>query len=260
MLDASHIHLFRQKQQVLQDVSLSVAPGRLVMIIGPNGAGKSTLLHALAGSLPLQSGQVTLDGLRLDEWSSGVLARRRAVLTQQVQLPFAFSVRQVVALGLSPWSLSLQQQTWITGHILAMLELDDLAGMSYPQLSGGQQQRVQIARVLAQIMADGAVSLSGRYVLLDEPLAALDLHHQQVLLRVLAALKQRGLGIVCVIHDINLACLYADHLLVLQHGRTVVSGPPQVLARSDVMTTTYAMDSIQLSHPESGCPQWLLQR
>lgn len=260
MLNASHIHLMRQNQLILKDVSLSVDSGMQVMIIGPNGAGKSTLLHALAGALPLQSGLVTLDDQGLALWPSRVLAQRRAVLTQQVQLPFAFSVRQIVALGLSPWTLPLRQQVLITGHILALLELSDLAETRYPQLSGGQQQRVQIARVLAQIMADGAASLSGRYLLLDEPLAALDLHHQQVLLRVLADLKQRGLGIVCVIHDLNLACLYADHVLVLHHGQMVYSGGPQALLQMPVVTETYSMDSISLLHPEAGCPQWLLQR
>jgi iron complex transport system ATP-binding protein len=260
MLAVSHIHLNRQNRPILLDMSLTVQPGQMVMIIGPNGAGKSTLLHVLAGALTASAGLVTLDSQPIIHWSPAVLAQRRAVLTQQVQLAFALSVRQVVQLGLSPWTLSRSQQQTVTEQVLSLTGLSDLAQCSYPQLSGGQQQRVHIARVLLQIMADGASSLQGRYLLLDEPLAALDVHHQQVMLRVLTGLKQRGLGIACVIHDLNLASLYADHLLVLQHGRTVFSGPPQALAQSDVMTATYAMDSIQLSHPESGCPQWLLQR
>lgn len=260
MLAVSHIHLNRQNRPILQDISLTVPSGQMVMIVGPNGAGKSTLLHVLAGAEAVQAGQVTLDSRPITHWSPAVLAQRRAVLTQQVQLAFALSVRQVVELGLSPWMLSRTQQQTITEQVLALTGLSDLAAYSYPQLSGGQQQRVHIARVLLQMIADGASSLDGRYLLLDEPLAALDVHHQQVMLRVLTRLKQRGLGIVCVIHDLNLASLYADHMLVLQHGQTMYAGPPQALAQAHVVTTTYAMDCIQLSHPESGCPQWLLRR
>ncbi|MDH2435947.1 heme ABC transporter ATP-binding protein [Pokkaliibacter sp. MBI-7] len=255
MLSADDLGVTRPGKVLLADISMALHPGELLMVLGPNGAGKSTLLKCLSGALQPDVGQVALDGVMLPEWPLQELARKRAVLTQQVHIPFALQVQEVVQLGLTPWQLSARQRQQLTEAALADVGLGDMHRRNYLQLSGGEQQRVQVARMLVQLRADGG-SLQGRYLLLDEPLAALDLLHQQKVLRLLQRLRDQGLGILCVIHDVNLAALYGDRLLLLQQGRMRYMGSAHGLLEGSHIETTYGADLIALRHPEAGVPQW----
>lgn len=259
MLEAKGVTVSQQGQTLLHEVDARLAPGELLMVLGPNGAGKSTLLKTLAGERIPEHGQVQLDGQTLSAWPFLALARRRAVLTQQVQIPFALSVSEVVELGLTPWQLRASRARQLVHDQLAQVGLTALQARSYLQLSGGEQQRVQLARVLVQLQADED-DLHGRYLLLDEPLAALDLQHQQAVLRLLRGLSARGLGILCVIHDVNLAALYGDRLLLLQRGRVRFDGNATQLRTSRQVESTYDADLIPLCHPETAIPQWQFRR
>jgi iron complex transport system ATP-binding protein len=190
-------------------------------ILGPNGAGKSTLLRVLAGELAPDSGQVTFHGRTLARWHRTALARRRAVLPQSAQLGYPLTAAQVVALGRlphggppDPWCAVAMTRAGV-GH---------LAARRWHSLSGGEQQRVALARVLAQL--DDA---PGGCLLLDEPTASLDLRHQAEVLRVARQEAAQGRIVIAVLHDMNQAIRACDRILVLDHGRTVADGPPDVL-------------------------------
>lgn len=259
MLRAQGISLRRGNSMLLRQLDVSLQTGELLMVLGPNGAGKSTLLRTLAGELQPDQGEVSLDGRPLSAWSLAALARRRAVMTQQVQIPFPLRVRDVVELGLMDWRLSARSCDALVRTQLERVGLDVDIQRNYLQLSGGEQQRVQLARALAQLSAGGA-QVDGTFLLLDEPLAALDLTHQQRTLRLLRALAEEGVGVLCVIHDINLACLYGDRLLLLDRGQKAFDGPPEELPEGQLVERVYAAELIQLAHPQTALPQWQFKR
>ena len=194
--------------------------GQLVALLGPNGSGKSTLLGALAGILPA-GGTVVLGGEVLTDLSWPELARRRAMLPQRQPQLFHIPVFQVLSLGLDQ-DVAPAKQSEVIAALCQALELEALLARDFSRLSGGEQQRVLIARTLLQVWP--SLNPTGKVLLLDEPLAGLDLHHQLALLRLLKKLAGQGLLVVLAIHDINLAIDWADRILCLQGGTVVREG------------------------------------
>lgn len=219
-----------QGRWLLQGVTGQVVAGQLTAVVGPNGAGKSTLLHLCSGGLVPTAGQVSLDGRALPRWPVHELARRRAVLAQDTPLAFHARVDEVVALGRYPHR---RQPSYREPHIvpeaLAQAGVAHLAGQLLHTLSGGERARVHFARVLTQVWE--AVDGGSRWLLLDEPTAALDLRHQTELLqRARDWACHQGVGVVAVLHDLNLALRFADQVWVMHEGRCVAQGDPtQVL-------------------------------
>jgi vitamin B12 transport system ATP-binding protein len=199
--------------------------GQLVALLGPNGSGKSTLLGALAGILPAE-GSVLLGGDVLTDLSWPELAKRRAMLPQRQPQLFHIPVFQVLSLGLDQGVAPARQNEAIRA-LCEALELEALLPRDFSRLSGGEQQRVLIARTLLQLWP--SLNPTGRVLLLDEPLAGLDLHHQLALLRLLKTLAREGLLVVLAIHDINLTIDWADRILCLQQGRVVSEGGVDVI-------------------------------
>jgi vitamin B12 transport system ATP-binding protein len=199
--------------------------GQLVALLGPNGSGKSTLLGALAGILPAE-GNVLLGGDVLTDLSWPELAKRRAMLPQRQPQLFHIPVFQVLSLGLDQGVAPARQNEAIKA-LCEALELESLLARDFSRLSGGEQQRVLIARTLLQLWP--SLNPTGRVLLLDEPLAGLDLHHQLALLRLLKTLARQGLLVVLAIHDINLAIDWADRILCLQQGRVVSEGGAELI-------------------------------
>lgn len=244
------------ERRLITDVSLSIASGEMVAIIGPNGAGKSTLLRLLTGYLAADCGECRLQGKPLEQWQPQQLAKVRAVMRQHSELAFPFTVEEVVAMGRSPHSgrdakRAIQQ-------VMEQTDCASLAQRDYRQLSGGEQQRVQLARVLVQLwQPQPALS----WLFLDEPTSALDLYHQQHTLRLLRSLtRQQPLAVCCVLHDLNLAALYADRILLLHQGRLVASGTPQQVLQTDILTRWYQADLGVTAHPETALPQVFLRQ
>ncbi|MGL5776027.1 MAG: ATP-binding cassette domain-containing protein, partial [Aeromonas veronii] len=194
--------------------------GQLVALLGPNGSGQSTLLGALAGILPAE-GTVLLGGEVLTDLSWPELAKRRAMLPQRQPQLFHIPVFQVLSLGLDETVAPARQNEAINA-LCEALELAALLARDFSRLSGGEQQRVLIARTLLQVWP--SLNPTGKVLLLDEPLAGLDLHHQLALLRLLKTLAGQGLLVVLAIHDINLAIDWADRILCLQGGSVVREG------------------------------------
>lgn len=251
---AHHLTYRVAGRTVIGDLSLSLAPGELVALIGPNGAGKSTLLRLLTGYLKPEAGHCELTDKRLEHWSAQALSRSRAVMRQQTQLGFDWPVEAVVGMGRAPWSTDPEQA--IITQVMQLTGCLPLAGRRYASLSGGEQQRVQLARALAQLWNQGAPR---GWLFLDEPTSALDLYHQQHLLRLLKTLTGQGQLHVCVVlHDLNLAALWADRILLLHNGDIVAHGPPHCVLQAETLSRWYGAEVHVGTHPASATPQVFL--
>lgn len=234
-------------KRILSGVDLQVESGSVVALVGPNGAGKSTLLSVITGDLDPDSGSITIDGEPLDGWSPHELALRRAVLPQQAIVSFPFTVMDVVRMGRAPWAHTAAEDLddEIIAAALAQTDVTHLANRRFPSLSGGERARVALARVLVQ---------STQLVLLDEPTAALDVHHQELVLQVARDRAVAGDGVVTVLHDLGLAAAHADRVAVLSGGRIVADGPPAEVMTSDLLSEVYHHDIEVMEHPRTGAP------
>lgn len=219
-------HVTVAGRTLLNSVSATLQSGRFVAILGPNGAGKSTLLSLLSGQRKPTSGQVLLDELPLSSLAPGELALRRAVMPQESAVAFDFTVREVAELGRYPHRQRPDHdEARIVSRALEATDVAALAERIFNTLSGGEKARVQLSRALAQIWSartDGAA----RWVLLDEPTAALDLAHQHQALRLLRdRAHEEDIGVAAVLHDLNLALRYADDALLVANGEAACFGP-----------------------------------
>ncbi|MBW9425503.1 heme ABC transporter ATP-binding protein [Enterobacter kobei] len=242
------------QRTLIDDVSLTLSQGELVALIGPNGAGKSTLLRLLTGYLTPASGRCSLAGTPLADWPTETLARYRAVMRQNTQPGFDWPVEAVVGMGRAPWTRSPEAS--VVEEVMAITGCLPLAGRRYWALSGGEQQRIQLARALAQLWCDGAPR---GWLFLDEPTSALDLFHQQHLLRLMKTLTRRGHLHVCVVlHDLNLAALWADRILLLHNGRLVSRGTPEDDLQAGTLARWYGAQVLVGNHPAHAVPQVFL--
>jgi len=256
ILAAEGVHYAIHQKPLIRDVSLRLVPGEMVALIGPNGAGKSTLLRLLTGFLSPTEGQCLLDGQALSTWPAQTLSRRRAVMRQQTQLGFDWPVEAVIAMGRAPWEAD--PDSALVRELMALTGCMSLAGRSWQQLSGGEQQRVQLARTLAQLWQDDQPQ---GYLFLDEPTSALDLYHQQHLLRLLQKLtREAPLNVCMVLHDLNLAALWADRLLLLHQGQLVCEGSPDSVLHAPTIQRWYGAQVQVGQHPSSPAPQVFLTR
>jgi len=229
---------------VVDDVSLTIPAAGLTAIIGPNGAGKSTLLSIMARLLAMDAGTVTVDGLDITRTPGDVLAQRLAILRQDNSLSSRLTVHDLVSFGRYPYSkgrLTLEDKTRID-RALRYLQLEPLAGRFLDELSGGQRQRAFVAMVLCQ---------DTDYVLLDEPLNNLDMKHASGMMRILhRATRDLHKTVVLVLHDVNFAAWYADHIIAMQAGKVWASGTADEIIRTDMLRQIYAMDSIRIHQVE----------
>ncbi|MEX2617245.1 MAG: heme ABC transporter ATP-binding protein [Alphaproteobacteria bacterium] len=259
MLAANGIGVLLGGKRVLEDVSLRVDSGEVLAVLGPNGAGKTTLMNVLTGALKPDSGSVTLSGTPLSSWSRRDLARRRAVLPQHSDLSFPFPVLEVVLMGRGPHARHSSRQRDLAVARAALRECgtDHLERRIYTTLSGGERQRVHLARALAQIWAgDGAAGqcCPDRYLLLDEPTSSLDLAHQHAALDTARRLAADGAGVVAILHDLNLAAMYADRICMLRSGQVHACGTPQAVIHPDSIAAVYGVTASVITHPTRNCP------
>ncbi|RAY17172.1 heme ABC transporter ATP-binding protein [Actinomadura craniellae] len=241
------------EKAVLSSVDLEVRHGEMLALVGPNGAGKSTLLAALAGDTALTGGRVTLQGHPLGSWTTREAAMRRAMLPQQHVLAFPFTVVDVVRMGRTPWTGTVHQEDDDPAVRQAMRDatVTSFADRPFTSLSGGEQARTALARVLAQ---------RATTLLLDEPTAALDIRHQELVFSALAAEAGRGTAVVAVVHDLGLAAAYADRVGVLSQGRLVACGPPRDVLTAPLLSDVYRYRVEVLPHPRTDHPLVLPER
>lgn len=235
---------------VLHEVSFQVESGEVVALVGPNGAGKSTLIRAVSGVIPIQHGDVHIDGRLLSRLSSMERARYLAVVPQARSLPPAFTVYESVLLGRTP------HMGWLgrTGprdhervqYALEHTQMLELAERYVGELSGGEQQRVLLARALAQ---DTPV------LLLDEPTTHLDLQHRESLVQLIGELAvSKQLAVLMVLHDLNLAGAHADRVVLLVNGQVQAAGKPAEVLTEPILSRVYEMSVRVIPHPDDGSP------
>ena len=238
-------------REVLREVSLELRPGEMTALLGRNGAGKSTLLRLLSGALTPTRGTVTLQGRPLATLPRKEVARRLAVVPQELHVPFAFSVREVVSLGRTAHVPFLQGESArdrrAVEEAIALLELAELAERPYNTLSGGERQRAVMAMAVAQ---------QPSVLLLDEPTVHLDLAHQLEVLKLVRRLHaEGGLTVLAAVHDLNLAALLFDRLLLLDVGRIVADGPPAEVLTAETIHAVFGAAVHVFPHPTTGAPQ-----
>jgi len=227
---------------LLHPTSFQIGAGRMLAIVGANGAGKSTLLRLLYRFLRPTSGCIRLDGKDIWAMNARVAARSIAAVLQEQQNDFSLTVREIIALGRTPYQGGFGQNsradTNIIDRVIDQLNLDVLAGRMFGTLSGGERQRAMIARALVQ---------EPQVLILDEPTNHLDIRHQLEVLKLI-----RGLGptIVTSLHDLNMAAEYAETLLVLSRGHTVACGPPEEVLTAPLIAQAFGVQAqIQSLHP-----------
>jgi iron complex transport system ATP-binding protein len=235
---------------VLQDLSLSVQEGEVLAVLGPNGAGKSTLIRAISGVHPLASGRVLLDGNDLTRLSSMQRARYMAVVPQARELPGGYTVFQTVLMGRTPYLSWLghhnQHDLERVNSALEKTHTMELAQRKVGELSGGEQQRVLLARALAQ---DAPI------LLLDEPTTHLDLQHQSTLLNLVRQLcLESRFSVLMVLHDLNLASLYADRVALVSEGSLAAVGTPAEVLVADILLQVFKVPVHIIPHPDYGSP------
>ncbi|MEY9972874.1 iron complex transport system ATP-binding protein [Lysinibacillus sp. RC46] len=236
MIQVKEISKFFGKKPVIQDVSVDVAPGKITSFIGPNGAGKSTLLSMVSRLLNADTGEVLLDKSDVRRWKSDDFAKRVSILKQSNYMNVRLTIRELVSFGRFPYSkgnLKPEDELKIDEAIQYM-NLEDLQHNYLDELSGGQRQRAFIAMVIAQ---------DTDYILLDEPLNNLDMKHSVQIMKILRKLvDELGKTVVIVLHDINFASVYSDHIVALKNGRVVKDGPTNDIINSDALKEIYDMD------------------
>jgi iron complex transport system ATP-binding protein len=222
----------------------------MVALIGPNGAGKSTLLRLAAGVLRPTAGKVLLDDVDLRTLKPREIAKRIAVVPQEGPVPPGMLVQEMVGLGRTPYA------RWLSGQMAAdrraiewamqVAEVTTLADRFVDELSGGERQRVILARALAQ---------QPRLLLLDEPTANLDLHHQVAMLELLRGLtRDQDLGVLAALHDLQLAALYCDRVALLRGGAIVSQGPPEAVLTEPLLLHAFGQRVVLSTHPTHGVP------
>lgn len=242
-------------QSVLEDVNFSVKRGECLGIIGPNGSGKSTLLKLLSGVESSNSGRVEVDGKKIEKYSRKELAKWLAVLQQESIPPIGFTVREVIEMGRFPFQNWMGEEKTeiepLIDSILEKMDLTDLSDRHLENLSGGERQRVALGKTMAQ---------QPKLLMLDEPTTFLDIGHQvQLMDRIREWQKDDELTIIAVLHDLNIAALYCDRLLLLHKGGVVAIGKPERILRTDLIEQVYGTAPVVIEHPVYGIPQIILQ-
>lgn len=249
-LEAAGLTLGYDQKIIAHELNVRIPDRRFTVIIGPNACGKSTLLRALCRLLKPRGGQVLLDGQDIHQMATRALARQLGLLPQHAIVPEGISVMDLVARGRYPHQTLLQQWSEADRQAVAMAmqatNVSDLAQRSVDALSGGQRQRVWVAMVLAQ---------QTPLLLLDEPTTWLDIAHQIELLDLFRQLnREHGRTLVAVLHDLNQACRYADHLIVMKEGHIVAQGQPAQIITRERVQHVFGMDSVVIDDPVSHTP------
>lgn len=238
----------------VKGVSLEVPGGSFTAVLGPNGSGKSTLLRLLLGVARPGAGTVEFEGRPVSEWPRGRIARRIGVVSQQEEMPFPLTVRELVAMGryphLGPWRREGVADRRAVDEAMARCDVAGLSARPVSTLSGGERQRARLARALAQ---------QPRALALDEPTIALDVRHEMGIFELLRGLVTEGVTVLVVTHNLNLAARYADRIVLLDSGRVAAGGPPRDVVRRELLEAVYGWPLQIVSHAgpgaDTGAPQ-----
>ena len=250
-IEAASLSVRVGARALIDDIALSVMPGESVALVGPNGAGKSTLLRALAGEIAASAGAVRLKGRDPRAYRPHELALHRAVLSQSVTVAFPFTVAEVVRMG--GGGQRGRGVDALVERALADVELDGFDDRIIGTLSGGEQQRAHLARVLVQL-ACGEAKCGPGVLMLDEPTASLDLRHQLDIVAMMRRCAARGVAVVAILHDLNLAAIVADRLVVLDRGKVAADGAPRDTITEAMLDRVFGVTGAVCAAPPAGMP------
>ena len=238
MIIADKVTVSRSGRKLIDNISIALKPGQFTVVIGPNGAGKSTLMKVLSGEMKPDSGLVSYYDTPVELCQPVDLAKRRAVLPQATQLAFPFTALEIARMGaVAQGALNPTEEA---RKALSRVGLRGFESRPYPSMSGGEQQRVQFARALAQV-PQAVVDGVPRALFLDEPTASLDLGHQISVLETARDFACAGGMVLAILHDLNLAAEFADHLVVLNNGRVVAEGACHETVSDDIIASVYGI-------------------
>lgn len=236
MIEVRNVSKQYGNKNVVENVSVKIAKGKITSFIGPNGAGKSTLLSMISRLLTKDQGEVLIEWQEIGQYKSNDLAKKISILKQSNHITVRLTIRELVSFGRFPYSQgNLTKEDWkYVDEAIRYLELTDIQHKYLDQLSGGQRQRAYIAMVVAQ---------NTEYVLLDEPLNNLDMKHSVQIMKVLRRLvDEMGKTVVIVIHDINFASCYSDYIVALKDGKVVKEGTTDEIIDPQILKDVYDMD------------------
>ena len=230
-------------KRIIKDISLEISLGEVVSIIGPNGAGKSSFLNVLSGDIKPTSGSVSFDETNLKDISIQERSFMRSVMSQSQQIVYDFSVKEIIEMGwldrgIASYSGNFKEAVM---KVASECSVHDLLEQKFNTLSGGEQRRVHFARTLIQLWRPSN-SHDPRYMFLDEPTANLDILHEQNLMKLVRSKAMEGIGILSILHDLNLAAKYSDKLVIFKNGSLIKSGSPEEVLQSKVLTEVYGLD------------------
>lgn len=245
MITAKNIHFCVRRRPILDQVNITIHPGEVVAVLGPNGAGKSTLLRLLTGEQKCDQAEMSINDLPLARLKPVELASMRAVMPQHSQVYFSYTAGEVIALG-GILHQSKVQSRKLMEEVMALTGTKALEESMLEELSGGERQRVQLARVLLQIWEPKP---QARYLFLDEPTSSMDIAQQHQVLQLIRQVKERNIGVLAVLHDLNLAAQYADRVLLLKEGKVMHFGPTRKIMTTQKLTEVYGHPISVMPHP-----------
>ncbi len=245
-------------KNILNEISIQFLPAHCNLIVGPNGSGKSTFIKLLSGEIENYEGSVLYQGVDIKTFTTSTLAKTRAVLSQHSEFNFPMTVEEVVMMGRTPYFQfnPSSKDKDIVQEVMQLLDIDKLYLRNFQTLSGGEKQRVHFARVLAQIWE--SPHQEHRYLFLDEPLNNLDMYYQELFLSIAISLLNEKTTLIGVVHDLNIALRYADHLSFFKEGRIIKNGSPSSIVDVPLIKQVFNIDTQIITHPSTSKPIVLL--
>jgi len=249
-LSFKHVSFSYTDVPALHDIDLEIAGGEMVALLGPNGSGKTTLIKLASGVLRPVEGDIHLDGSNLRQSKRREIAQRVAVVPQVFHMPFAFTLREVVLLGRTPFLKAFsndgERDQQVVQSALEQTGIEELGQRFFNELSGGERQKGILAMALAQ---------EPKLLLMDEPTAHLDINHQMEIMELVKSLnRKKGITVIGAMHDLNLAALYFDRLVLLKQGRIFVDGPPAEVLTAQTIREVFSASVLVMEHPSMKTP------
>jgi len=239
---------FSFEKEVLRNININIERGKFYTILGPNGSGKTTLLRLLSKSLHMEKGDIFIDEVALTQIKPTFLAKKMAVVPQSTEIEFDFSVQDIVLMGRTPhisrFCSESAKDIEIAMNAMKCTNTWGLRNKSINALSGGEKQRVVVARAIAQQTG---------IILLDEPISHLDIHHQIEIMNQLKQLnKNKNITIIMVLHDLNIAAAYGDHMILMHDGGVYKDGTPEEVLTEDIVKKVYGLEVYITKNPKTG--------
>lgn len=247
------ISFAHKNYSILSNINLEIKSGCLHSLLGKNGSGKSTLLQILTGDLKPKTGNIFFNDKKINSYSQKELALNRSVLMQDTKIQFPILASEVVFLGRYPYlnEFSEKENCKIVHEALNLVGAFHLRDRLYTNLSGGEKQRVQIARVLSQVWLEN--SKNSKYIFMDEPVTALDLKYQHIIMKILKNLTSKGYGIFVILHDWNLAAAYSDQMSILDKGIIYKTGTPKEIMQKNILEEIFEI-KMEVKNDSNGIP------